>query len=75
MFNEWNQPILNENGEHVALDELSEWPNYGLGPPENRFYSTVHVHEASLTWFRVTKGQTGVDPHLRIGLADDLSAC
>ena len=72
MFNEWNQPILNENGEHVALNELSEWPNYGLGPPENRFYSTVHVHEASLTWFRVTKGQTGVDPHLRIGLADDL---
>jgi uncharacterized protein YmfQ (DUF2313 family) len=72
MYNEWGQPILDPNGENVALGELSEWPNYGLGPPENRFYWTVHVHQASLTWFRVTKGQTGVDPHLRIGLADDL---
>ena len=47
-------------------------PYYGLGPDTNRFYWTVHVHQAALTWFRVTKGQTGVDPHLRIGLADDL---
>jgi len=72
MFDEWNKPICNPIGEPVADGELSEWPNYGLGPPENRFYWTVHVHKASLTWFRVTKGQTGVDPHLRIGLADDL---
>jgi uncharacterized protein YmfQ (DUF2313 family) len=72
MRNEWGQPILNPNGEPVAQGELSEWPSYGLGPPENRFYWTVHVHKAALTWFRVSKGQTGVDPHLRIGLADDL---
>jgi uncharacterized protein YmfQ (DUF2313 family) len=72
MYNEWGQPIKNPNGKNVAQGELSEWPYYGLGPPENRFYWTVHVHEASLTWFRVTKGQTGVDPHLRIGLASDL---
>lgn len=72
MYNEWGQPIKNPLGENVASGELSEWPCYGLGPPENRFYWTVHVGEASLTWFRVTKGQAGVDPHLRIGLADDL---
>jgi uncharacterized protein YmfQ (DUF2313 family) len=72
MYNVWGQPIKDPNGENVANGELSEWPNYGLGPPENRCYWTVHVHQASLTWFRVTKGQTGVDPHLRIGLADDL---
>jgi uncharacterized protein YmfQ (DUF2313 family) len=72
MYNVWDQPIQDTNGENVALNELSEWPNYGLGPPGNRFYWTVHVHKASLTWFRVTNGQTGVDPHLRIGLADDL---
>jgi uncharacterized protein YmfQ (DUF2313 family) len=72
MFNEWDQPILNPDGTHVKAGELSEWPNYGLGPPGNRFYWTVHVHQSSLIWFRVTKGQTGVDPHLRIGLADDL---
>jgi uncharacterized protein YmfQ (DUF2313 family) len=72
MYDEWGKPILNNNGEPVAQGELSEWPCYGLGPPENRFYWTVHVHTAALTWFRVTKGQTGVDPHLRIGLASDL---
>jgi uncharacterized protein YmfQ (DUF2313 family) len=72
MMNEWNQPIVNPKGVPVAGGELSEWPNYGIGPPENRFYWTVHVDQASLVWFRVTKGQTGVDPHLRIGLANDL---
>ena len=72
MYNEWGHPIKNQSGGNVAEGELSEWPNYGLGPPENRCYWTVHVTGAALTWFRVTKGQTGVDPHLRIGLADDL---
>jgi hypothetical protein len=72
MFDEWNKPICDPTGNPVAGGELSEWPNYGLGPPGNRFYWTVHVTGAALTWFRVTKGQTGVDPHLRIGLADDL---
>jgi hypothetical protein len=72
MLNQWDQPIKDPSGNNVAEGELSEWPNYGLGPPGNRSYWTVHVSGASLTWFRVTKGQTGVDPHLRIGLADDL---
>ena len=72
MLNEWDQPIHNPVGEPVALDELSAWPNYGLGPPANRFYWTVHVDSAKLVWFRVTSGQCGVDPHLRIGTADDL---
>lgn len=72
MYNEWGNPILNNDGQPVEEGELSEWPYYGLGPETNRFYWQVHVHEASLIWFRVTKGQTGVDPHLKIGLADDL---
>jgi uncharacterized protein YmfQ (DUF2313 family) len=72
MLNQWDQPIKDPSGNNVAEGELSEWPNYGLGPPGNRSYWTVHVSGASLTWFRVTKGQTGVDPHLRIGVADDL---
>ena len=72
MLNEWDQPIKNPVGEPVADGELSAWPNYGLGPPANRFYWTVHVDSAKLVWFRVTSGQTGVDPHLRIGTADDL---
>jgi uncharacterized protein YmfQ (DUF2313 family) len=56
----------------VANGELSEYPYYGLGPETNRFYWTVHVDNAKLVWFRVTSGQTGVDPHLRIGVFDDL---
>lgn len=72
MYNEWGNQIYNPRGLPVADGELSEWPCYGLGPPENRFYWTVHVDNAKLTWFRVTAGQTGVDPHLRIGIFDDL---
>lgn len=72
MRDEWNNPILDPVGNPVLDDELSGWPHYGVGPMENRFYWTVHVQNAKLVWFRVTSGQTGVDPHLRIGLADDL---
>ena len=72
MRNKWGQVIYNPIGVPVADGELSEWPNYGLGPLENRYYWTVHVATASLTWFRCASGQCGVDPHLRIGLADDL---
>jgi uncharacterized protein YmfQ (DUF2313 family) len=72
MYNQWGQPILNDAGVPIVEDELSAWPQYGLGPPANRFYWTVHVSGQALIWFRVTSGQTGVDPHLRIGLANDL---
>jgi uncharacterized protein YmfQ (DUF2313 family) len=73
MLNEWGIPIKGARGDvNVALGELSEWPNYGIGPPGNRNYWTVHVAQAKLIWFRTESGQAGVDPHLRIGLADDL---
>ena len=72
MYNAWGQPILNPNGTPVQLGELSEWPNYGLGPPENRYYWQVHVHAGTLMWFRCASGQCGVDPHLTIGHATDL---
>jgi uncharacterized protein YmfQ (DUF2313 family) len=67
-------PVYDPNGERVQNGELSEYPNYGLGPDTNRFYWTVHVHKTSLTWFRCGGGggQTGVDPHLRIGREQDL---
>lgn len=72
MFNEWGIPIRNARGLPIEEGELSPWPCYGLGPAVNRFYWTVHVDAAKLIWFRVTSGQCGVDPHLRIGVADDL---
>jgi uncharacterized protein YmfQ (DUF2313 family) len=74
MLNAFGQPILNPNGTPVQNGELSEYPNYGLSPDTTRYYWTIHVHKASLTWFRLGNGggQTGIDPHLRIGIADDL---
>jgi len=70
----WGLPIVDPRGVPVAEGQLSEWPSYGLGPPGNRFYWTVHVDQTKLIWFRVGSGggQTGIDPHLRIGRADDL---
>jgi uncharacterized protein YmfQ (DUF2313 family) len=73
MLNEWGNPWMDARGDVPVSDgELSEWPYYGLGPDTNRFYWTVHVQQAKLVWFRCTSGQCGVDPHLRIGIADDL---
>lgn len=67
-------PLGFEVGWPSDVGELSEWPNYGLGPQELRFYWTVHVHKTKLTWFRTGGGggQTGIDPHLLIGVAEDL---
>jgi uncharacterized protein YmfQ (DUF2313 family) len=74
MFVSGYLPVYNPNGTRVVNGELSEYPNYGLGPPENRFYWTVHVHETALIWFRTGNGggQCGIDPHLTIGHAQDL---
>jgi uncharacterized protein YmfQ (DUF2313 family) len=65
-------PVCNPLGVPVGNGELSEYPNYGLGPPENRYFWTVHTYTANLQWFRCASGQCGVDPHLRIGRAQDL---
>jgi uncharacterized protein YmfQ (DUF2313 family) len=72
MQDQWGRPICDPLGQPVANGELSEWPNYGLGPPENRYYWTVHVSATTLQWFRCASGQCGVDPHLRIGIPQDL---
>lgn len=43
-----------------------------IGPPEMRFSWFINVGQATLTWFRAASGQAGVDPHLRIGIPEDL---
>lgn len=45
-----------------------------LGPPEMRFYWSIGVGDARLTWFRTGPigGEVGVDPHLLIGMADEV---
>lgn len=65
-------PLYIEGRNYFIPGSLGPWPNNGIGDPVMRFYWTVHVKRMKLTWFRVTKGQTGIDPHLRIGLATDL---
>jgi uncharacterized protein YmfQ (DUF2313 family) len=62
---------VGDNRTLNADGSYSEYP-YILGPPENRFYWSVNVNTNKLIWFRVDAGQCGIDPHLRIGLADDL---
>lgn len=53
---------------------LDTHPDYfwRIGPPEMRFYWTVHVTNAPLMWFRAGAGQAGVQHHLEIGFAEDL---
>ena len=55
-------------GEDPAVTDF----RWYIGDETQRFFWTVHVHEAPLTWFRVTSGQAGLDPHLNIGYAVDL---
>jgi uncharacterized protein YmfQ (DUF2313 family) len=43
-----------------------------LGPPELRYYWTVHVLKMALTYFQAGSGQCGVNPLLYVGLATDL---
>jgi uncharacterized protein YmfQ (DUF2313 family) len=38
-----------------------------IGPPTIRYYWTVNVGLAGLSWFRCGEGQCGVDPSLTIG--------
>jgi uncharacterized protein YmfQ (DUF2313 family) len=50
----------------------SENYRWYIGPPEMRFYWTCEVGTASVIWFRASSGQAGVDPHMRLGIPDDL---
>lgn len=43
-----------------------------IGPPSLRYYWTVRVKGARVSWFRAGSGQAGLDPLARIGTATDL---
>lgn len=43
-----------------------------LGPPEIRYYWTVHVNALKLIYFRCNSSQCGIDRLLEIGIASDL---
>jgi uncharacterized protein YmfQ (DUF2313 family) len=53
-------------------DDGAGHARWEIGPPEIRFYWTVHVNALRLTWWRFGQAEFGIDPHLRISLATDL---
>jgi uncharacterized protein YmfQ (DUF2313 family) len=60
-----------DNRPYYADGSLGDFPAQ-IGHPRMRFAWTVHVQRMKLVWFRASKGQAGIDPHLRIDLAVDL---
>ena len=60
------------SAEEIAAGGDGYHMRWYVGPAEMRFYWTVHVMNARLTWFRCGAGQCGVDHLLTIGLAQDL---
>jgi uncharacterized protein YmfQ (DUF2313 family) len=59
-------------GDTRPTGDSSEKFHWELGPPEMRFYWTVHVLGVRVSWFRVSSGQCGIDPLARISFASDL---
>lgn len=59
---------------HVGDTRYDDAPSFRweIGPAEVRYYWTVRMDAARLTWFRASAGQAGVDPHLRIAAATDI---
>jgi len=55
----------------ITLDDVGN-QRWEIGKSEIRFYWKIYAGQARLTWFRCGAGQCGVDPHLRLGLAEDL---
>jgi uncharacterized protein YmfQ (DUF2313 family) len=47
-------------------------PRWEIGPPEIRFYWTVHVGSVRLTWWRFGAAEFGTDPHCRIAAPTDI---
>jgi len=68
------KPELDANGNPTGNFVLDTGKNFRwyIGPPEQRFAWYVNVGSRSYTWFRAGSGQAGVDPHLRIGVPQDI---
>jgi uncharacterized protein YmfQ (DUF2313 family) len=65
------RPTKIDTDGHLVVDTSKTFRWY-IGPPEQRFSWFINVGQATLTWFRAASGQAGVDPHLRIGIPQDL---
>lgn len=62
---------VSETGETDDGDPNHYW-RWEIGAPEMRFYWTVKVNGVHYTWWRFGQAELGIDPHLKIGVPEDL---
>jgi uncharacterized protein YmfQ (DUF2313 family) len=63
---------VGDNREYFAEQgTLGEWPAQ-IGSANMRFAWTMHITQPKLVWWRCSKAQCGIDPHLKIQRALDL---
>jgi uncharacterized protein YmfQ (DUF2313 family) len=74
-FHEWSPFMagISECGETRMKYDKTGYYRWEIGPPEMRFYWTIQPSTPQIIWFRAASGQAGVDPHCRIGEAEDLA--
>lgn len=60
------------DGDGNTVIDTSKHFRWYIGPPEMRFAWSANIGSVSVTWFRAASGQAGVDPHLRMGVPEDL---
>jgi uncharacterized protein YmfQ (DUF2313 family) len=75
VIREWSPFMagISKVGDTRNLDDGVHYRWY-IGGWDMRFYWTTTISAPIFTWFRCTKGQCGVDPHLNIGIPED-QAC
>lgn len=71
-FREWSPFMAGVSRCGDTIDETGFY-RWEIGPPEMRFYFSVQAAEASVAWFRAASGQAGVNPHVRVGIAEELA--
>lgn len=62
-------PVM--DGDRFVVDTTKQFRWY-IGPPEMRFYWSINTGMVSVAWFRAASGQAGVDPHVRLGVPQDM---
>jgi uncharacterized protein YmfQ (DUF2313 family) len=74
-FREWSPFMcgISQCGDTRNMFDDTGFYRWEIGPPEIRFYWSVAPAVASVIWFRAASGQAGIDPHARIGIADELA--
>jgi uncharacterized protein YmfQ (DUF2313 family) len=60
------------DGNGVTIVDTEKLFRWYIGPAEQRFCWYVNIGSRSYNWFRAGSGQAGVDPHLRIGVPEEM---